>query len=517
MITAATQNRPEDILAQAAELAQKDEVIKLLSEQIEQLKNQLEWLKRQLFGSKSEKIDPGQMWFDDLTIKAIEQNPPAPATPPVEVKIAEHTRKATPHGRGELPAHLPREIVVLDLPEAEKSLPDGTPRPAIGHEDTETIGYTPARIFVKVTRRMKYGSPAGAEEHGVVIAPVPERLVPRCLADETMQAHVIVAKHVDHLPLYRLEAILARSGLKITRQTMWRWLKECGLALEPLKLAIRDRLFATGLVHSDDTPVNLLEDDVEKPRGRRIREARLWVATAAPRDGPWTVYDFTRTRATEGPQAFFEKYRGKIVCDAYTVYDRLCESNEALDLRGCWAHVRRYFLEARSSHPREGTEFVAMIWQLFEVEREVADASSEDRLAARQARSAPALQRIRSRIDELLPTTTPKSALGKALNYANGIWSRLTPFVGDPQCGIDNNPAENAIRPVAVGRKNWLFVGDYEAGRAAANLMSIVATCKRAGVEPYAYLCDVLVRLPTMKTSEVAQLLPGVWKPAQPQ
>lgn len=494
---------------------QNETVIALLNEQLTKLRQELEWCKRQLFGRKSEKIDPSQPFFDALMIQAIETNPPADEAPKVETTVAAHTRKHTPHGRGELPAHLRREIEVVDVPAEQKVLPDGTDRPVIGHEDAERLAYTPAEFFVKVTRRPKYGSPAGAEENGVVIAPVPERLIPRCLADETLLAHVIVSKYADHLPLYRLESVFQRSDVKITRQTMWRWMKECGLALEPLKLAILTQLFATGLVHSDDTPVDLLEDDIEKPRGKQIRQARLWVATAAPRAGPWTVYDFTRSRATEGPESFFKNYKGRIVCDAYTIYDRLIERNAALELRGCWAHARRYFLEAhRTSHPREGAEFVAIIGRLYEIEREIVDADDATRLRVRRERSRPLLNEIHARIESLLPNTPPKSGLAKALAYANGIWPRLIAFVDDSQVGIDNNPAENAIRPIALGRKNWLFVGDYDAGRAAANLMSIIATCKRAGIDPFAYLCDMLVRIPSMKTTELATLLPGKWTPA---
>lgn len=496
-------------------IAAKDETIRLLTERVEKFSQQIEWLQRQLFGRKSEKIDPSQPFFDALMIQAIETNAPAAEAPKVETTVVAHTRKHTPHGRGELPAHLRREIEVVDVPAGQKVLPDGTERPVIGHEESERLAYTPAEFYVKVTRRPKYGSPAGAEENGVVIAPIPERLIPRCLADETLLAHVIVSKYADHLPLYRLETVFQRSEVKVTRQTMWRWMKECGLALEPLKQTIQTQLFATGLVHSDDTPVDLLEDDIEKPRGKQIRQARLWVATASPRAGPWTVYDFTRSRATEGPAVFFKNYRGRIVCDAYTIYDRLIERNAALELRGCWAHARRYFLEAhRTSHPREGAEFVAIIGRLYEIEREIAEADNATRLCVRRERSLPLLNEIHTRIESQLPNTPPKSGLAKALAYANGIWPRLIAFVDDPQVGIDNNPAENAIRPVALGRKNWLFVGDYDAGRAAANLMSIIATCKRAGIDPFAYLCDVLVRIPSMKTTELASLLPGNWAPA---
>ena len=302
---------------------EKDEVARLLTEQIEKFKSQVAWLTKQLFGRKSEKIDPNQAWFDALTINAVEGNPPAAPAPALEQTVAAHTRKVTPHGRGELPANLPREYVVVDVSEDEKTLPDGTQRPVIGHEDAERVAYTPGRIYVKVTRRPKYGSPVGAEENGVVIAPVPETLIPKCLADESLLAHLVVSKFADHLPLNRMESVLSRSGIELTRQTMCDWTVGCGLATQPLVDAIIAELFANGLVHNDDTPVDMQDHKSDKPRGQRTRETRLWVSTVSPREGPWTVFDFTTGRSADGPLRFFKNFKGRIVCDAYTVYDSL--------------------------------------------------------------------------------------------------------------------------------------------------------------------------------------------------
>lgn len=500
-------------------LRTRDATLGLMEEQVKLLTNQVEWLKRQLFGRKSERIDPNQMFLDSVVIEAVEQNPPAaPEAPGPDVVIPAHTRKVSPCGRGELPAHLPREIEVVDVAEEAKVLPDGTARPCIGHEDSERLAYSPSRFFVKVIRRPKYGSPVGAEEHGVIVAPAPERLAPRCLADETLLAHVIVSKYVDHLPAYRLALIFKRSGIDLSRQTMCRWIKECGLALGLLSDEIKKRLFATGMVHYDDTPVDLLEDHDEQPRGQRIREARFWVARAAPRDGPWTVFDFTVSRATAGPVSFFEGYTGKITCDSYTVHDKLMPLVDGVPdgskIYGCWAHVRRYFFNAhKSDAPRQGAEFLALIRDLFLIERGLADADAETRIAVRRQRSVPVLDAIRSKLDTLLPGTPPKSGLGKALAYADKYWDRLTRYVEDPQAGIDNNPAENAIRTIALGRKNWLFIGDREAGRAAANLLTILMTCKHAGDDPYAYLLDVMQRMPLLKTTEITSLIPERWTP----
>ena len=516
--------QPEKLLF----LTQKQaEMIELLTQELGRAKEQIEWLKRQLFGRKSERMefDPNQLLLDPILMEAIENSLPAEPEPEIESQVAAHTRKSAPHGRGVLPAHLEREVVEIDIPEDQKILPDGRVRPCIGFEESEKLACTPQRLFVKVTRRLKYGSPVGAEECGVVEAPLPDSLVPRCLADESLLAHVAVSKFGDHLPAYRLEGIFKRSGIHISRQTLCGWMQELGLALTPLVAEYKKQLFATGMVHNDDTPVNLLEENQKKPRGKKIRTARLWASCSTPRDGPWTVFDFTVSREADGPKEFFKGYTEKVTCDAYSGYGPLAESGEgepSIVLYGCWVHVRRYFFNAfKGGDPKLGAEFTAIIKILFELEESIKEKTDEERLAVRRSRSRPVLDAIKARIEELLPVTPPKSALGKALNYATNYWDRLIRFVDDPQAGIDNNPAENAIRPIALGRKNWLFIGNQRSGHAAANLMSVICTCKRAGVEPYAYLLDIIRRLPSMKTTELAQLLPTEWKraheaPAEP-
>jgi transposase len=509
--------QPEKLLF----LTQKQaEMIELLTQELGRAKEQIEWLKRQLFGRKSERMefDPNQLLLDPILMEAIENSSPAEAEPEIESQVAAHVRKSAPHGRGVLPTHLEREVIEIDIPADQKILPDGRMRPCIGFEESEKLACTPQRFFVKVMRRLKYGSPVGAEEFGVVEAPAPDSLVPRCLADESLLAHVAVSKFGDHLPAYRLEGIFKRSDINISRQTLCGWMQELGIALTPLIAEFKKQLFATGMVHNDDTPVNLLEENQKKPRGKKIRKARLWASCSTSRDGPLTVFDFTVSRGADGPKEFFKGYTGKMTCDAYSGYGPLAESGEgepAIVLYGCWVHVRRYFFNAfKGGDPKLGAEFTSIIKILFEIEESIKEKTDEERLAVRRSRSRPVLDAIKARIEELLPVTPPKSALGKALNYATNYWDRLIRFVDDPQAGIDNNPAENAIRPIALGRKNWLFIGNQRSGHAAANIMSVICTCKRAGVEPYAYLLDIIRRLPSMKTTELAQLLPTEWKRA---
>jgi len=462
-------------------------MIELFTKEIGTLKEQIAWLKRQLFGRKSERFNPNQLCFDSILIEAIDKNPPSEPVAEIETPVAAHTRKSAPHGRSILPDHLERVVEEVDIAEEQKILSDGRERPLIGYDDSEKLVYEPGRLYVKVTRRYKYGNPEASEgEPGVLQAPLPETLVQRCMADDTLLAHVAVSKYGDHLPAYRLEQIFKRLGMRLSRQTLCGWMQALGLALYLLVGAIKRKLFETGMIHSDDTTVELLEADERKPESKRIRTAHMWVACAGPRDGPWTVFDFTATWEAEGPKRFFGEYSGKIVSDGYSGYGSLAKTGDCakgIVLYGCWMHVRRYFFNAYKDGDRKnGAEFVALIKLLYDVEAEVKDKSHEEILARRQEKSRPVIETIKAKIDALLPITTPKSLLGKALNYAANNWERLIRYVDDPQADIDNNAAENAIRPVALGRKNWLFIGNRLSGEAAANIMSIIYTCKRAGV-----------------------------------
>ena len=523
----------ETIIAQPAEalilLKKQAEMNALYEKEIKSLKERIEWLTRQMFGRKSERtmFNPQQLCFDSILIEAIENRPPDEPAAAVETQVPAHTRKRAPHGRSVLPDHLDRVIEEIDIPEEQKILADGRELPRIGYDDSEKLVYEPSRFHVKVTRRYKYGNLEGIEGPGVIQAPLPETLIPRCLADDTLLAHVAVSKYGDHLPAYRLEHIFKRSNIRISRQTMCGWMASLGIALWPLVRAIKRELFKIGLVYNDDTPIDLLEADERKPESRKIRTARMWASCAGPRDGPWTVFDFTVTREAEGPKRFFEGYSGKIVCDAYSGYGTLSETGAPADqagdeakgivLYGCWAHARRYFFNAYKGGDRKnGAEFVALIKLLYDVEEAIKEKGHEEILAERQEKSRPILDTIKQKIDALLPITPPKSLLGKALNYAANYWDRLTRYVDDPQANIDNNVAENAIRPIALSRKNWLFIGSRESGEAAANIMSIICTCKRAGVEPFSYLLDVIRRLPSMKTSNLDELLPTNWVKPQP-
>jgi transposase len=492
-----------------------EEVLKLFEKaqvRIEQLEKQLEQTFRRLYGRRSEKWDPNQMVMEELLVAVLEQGPRSEEKPGVSVKVEAHTRQLTPHGRGIFPESLPHEEVIIPVPEEEQRCPiTGLQRPVIGYEISKKIDYRPPALVVKVYKREKRGSVAGAEEVGVVTAPPPSGAVARSILDNGMLAHVVVSKYVDHLPLYRLEKIFERSGVHISRRTMCDNLLEAAEVLKRLVACMKQKVLAKGVVHHDDTPVDLLLEGQES--GRNVKQARLWAMTVAPKEGPWTVFEFSISRQIRYVEECFKGYRGYIVCDAYKGYVRL-ESQE-IELCGCWVHARRYFFDALKSFPRESSEALQRIGKLYQIEKlvEPTPDKDEERLEVRQQEAIPQLKQLQTRLEEWQPRIPPKSPLGQAIGYTLSNWDRLMRYTQDGRLPIDNNVVEQMIRPVALGRKNWLFMGSERGGHAAAVYMSLAATCRRAGVNPWEYFRDVFRRIMDHSTHRLEELLPGIWKP----
>jgi hypothetical protein len=350
----------------------------------------------------------------------------------------------------------------------------------------------------------------GSEETGVVTAPVKDSVVPRSVMDDGLIAHVAVSKFVDHLPLYRLEKIFERQGVSLSRKTMCDTLLAAAGPLGRLAERIEAKVRSNGVVHHDDTPVDLLTEGMSHTAG--IKEGRLWVATVPPRDGPWTCFRFSTGRQGSNIEDFFKDYEGVVMSDDFSGYDRL--EATVIQLR-CMVHARRKFFEAKDSSPLEASEMLEWISQLYKLERTVPPDSDHDpqRLAMRQEEAKPKLEAMKERLEAMALTALPKSPLGKAVSYALNNWNLLTRYVEDGRFPLDNNTAEQAIRPVALGRKNWLFMGSVRGGQAAAVYMTIMATCKRAGVNPYEYLRDVLGRLMSHPVTKLDDLLPKIKEP----
>jgi len=420
-------------------------------------------------------------------------------------------RKRTPHGRLPIPDHLEREEIILDVDPKEKICPvTGEEMILIGYEISEKLEYRPDRLFVKVYKRPKYVSPKRNNGiTGVVTAPMPDLPIGKCKADAGLLAYVVVSKFCDHLPLYRQEAIFEREGLRIPRTTQDGWILGLAEPLLPLYEELKQAVLTSEILFTDDTPVRLIEKGLGK-----TRKARMWVYIRGGQGPPLVVYDFTQDRRKKRPLEFLGDYQGYIHADAYSGYDELFKRDGVIEV-GCWAHSRRRFVEAMSSRPKEASEIVSKISKLYKIEKEVIDLSPEERLLCRQRESLSILDGLFSRFEELLEETTPAEPLTKAINYALNQREALQQYTKDGRLNIDNNTAENAIRPLAIGRKNWLFAGSVKGGNSAALFLSLIESCRKNSINPWEYLTDIFRRIMSHPVRRLRELLPDQWKPAE--
>jgi transposase len=410
----------------------------------------------------------------------------------------QHRRPVRPTGRRPLPATLPRQRVEVDVPEADKICVCGAAKTRIGEVVSEKLDYVPASVRVLETVRPKYACPHC--HAGVVTAPAPPQAVERSLATAGMLAHVVVSKYLDHLPLYRLERIFQREHVDLSRATLCGWVADVATALAPIGDELRRQVTAATYLQTDDTPVTILEETGS-------RKGRIW--TYLDPLAPQVVFEATPTHEHHGPEAFLASFAGDLQADAYTGYDALYRTGRIREL-GCWAHARRGFVEALPTDAR-AAPMIALIQELYQVERAVADEAADGRRARRLAHSVPILMAIRTERNALADAVLPKSPLGEAVRYLTNQWDALQRFVDDGRFRIDNNGAENQLRGVAIGRKNWLFAGSFEGAKRAALLYSLVQSCTLIAVSPFDYLKDVLLLVATHPHRLVGDLTPRGW------
>lgn len=527
----------------------KEMVLQLLAadaakdRELEQLRQYIARLVRDRFGPRSEKVDPRQLALfaahgvDANDAAADSANDAAAAddegvAEPVEEIVVRRRRRGG--GRMKLPADLPRERVEHDLPEAEKLCPCcGTLRERIGSESSEQLDYVPASLKVIEHVRFKYACRA-CEEH-VATAPPPPKPIEKGLPGPGLLAHVAVSKASEHLPCYRQEDVLARHGVEIPRQTLCRWLRETADLLAPLYERMACLVRLSEVIHTDDTTVPVLD-----PTLPHTRTGRFWIY-AGDADHPYFVYDFTPSRKRDGPATFLADYTGYLQADAFAGYDGIYASQDVTQVL-CWAHARRKFFEARTVQPTESACALAFLARLYAVEQEAATHCPEDvrtnraareawherRRALRQAKSLPILAEFRRWLEAAAASDNvlPKSPVGEAIRYVLPRWEGFTRYCEDGRLAIDNNLAERMLRPCAIGRKNWLFVGNDRGGRTAAVLYSIVMSAKANEVEPWAWLRDVLTRLAAIASrpgsagpteADLHALLPDVWLTTHPE
>jgi transposase len=506
---------PDDLEALQRELAHTQSVLAettvTCQEQqtrIEQLQAEIELLKRYLYGRRSERFveDPAQG-------RLFEQpagSPPSPELPEAAQEEISFLRRRKGHGWSELPAHLPREEVKIDVPEAERLCPCcNEPMQRIGEDRTERVDYRPAKIVVKVLVRPKY---ACTKKHGSVKqAPPPVSPVPGGRFDFGLVAQVVTSKFGDHLPLYRQQDVLARSGLELSRSTMCEITGGAAFLCEPLVALKKQRLLAVDQIGADDTPVRLI--DPSHPEG--VRLARFWLYRG-PESAPYNVFDFHESRSRDGPRKFLGDYQGWLKVDAYGVDDGVYLGSSRMRASCCMAHARRKFEEAKSSYPHLAAEALAYFQQLYDIEDRALAMSAEDRQALRQGEAVPLLARLRDWAEAQAEASLPKSTLGKAVGYLRNQWEPLTTYVLDGRLPIDNNAVERDLRALTIGRRNWLFIGSREAGPRAAILYTVVASANRHNLDLWAYLRDVLERL-ALGEPNLESLLPDVWAAAHPE
>lgn len=467
---------------------------------------ELSALKRWIYGRRTEKVVEGdgqQHLFElepsNATATLLEPKPELsrPAAT-VRRRRRELDLDKLPHFRHE-----------HDLSEADKQCCGcGRTKDRIGQDESRILEYVPAKLEVHVHVRPKYACRYCRE--GVASPPPPERPITRGIAGPGLIAQIVVAKFGDHLPLYRQEDFFARHGVHIARSTQCDWVQAAAELLRPLYERQRELVLKSSVLWTDDTPVTLLGGGQEGSR-----QGRFWAYIAEKY--PYSVYDFTESRARDGPANFLEEFKGYLHADAYGGYDHIfLGSNDSIREVACWAHARRKFFEAIHSSPRDTHQLLEWIRQLYDIEERARTWTAAARLALRRHEAEPVLDRIEAYLVQLERRALPKSALAKAVSYAQNQWQALRRYTTDGRLSIDNNVSERTLRHQAIGRKNWLFLGSRQAGPRAAVLFTILAGAKRHRIEPWTYLRELLLRLHG-DDSRLDEMMPDKWAANNPE
>lgn len=470
-----------------------------------QLQHRIDWLVRQMFGRKSEKIDPNQMTLGLPPLVGArpepDPEPPSPVAPP----RSRSRRKG--HGRRTIPENVPVRRKDLGPKACERLCPcHGRPMRCARVEVTRKLDYQRAEIFCVET----HSEIAVCAEGGDAIeqtAPPPS-VIDKGLAAPGLLSFVVISKYLDHLPLYRLERMFARWGIPLPRSTLVGWIRQVAEAVRPVYDEIGRQIRGETFLQSDDTPVRVLDGPTGPFTGRfwswrDVKRGRIY-------------FEFRESRAGAHPKRFLGDWQGRLQADAYSGYDALYETGRVVEF-GCWSHARRKVYDALDSDRTRAETLLAPIVHLFLIERDLAGRSADERLARRRELSRPVLDQIEGICAELAVSALPRSPLGVAVGYIQSNWKALSRFVEDGEAELHNNAIENAIRPVALGRKNWLFAGSPEGGERSAILYTLVENCRVEGIDPEAYFRDVLEGIPTHPNRRIGELTPAGWNAARDQ
>jgi len=474
-----------------------------LYEKSESLQFQLDQLKKMIFGSKSERFVPEvaleQTSLDFGDTPKVKKEEPATETITYERKKNNGKKPS----RQPLPAHLERVVQVIEPEE------DVTGLISIGKEVTEELEYTPAKLFVRQFVRVKYVKQQG-EKTKVLIGKLPERPLPKCIAGPMLLAAIIVAKFVDHLPGYRQSQMFKRQGIDIPDSTLCGWINAIGRLLKALYEAHKKKVLLSIYLLADETPVRVLESG--KPGS--THKGYYW-AYYDPVN-KLVLFDYRPGRGKEGPNEILKNFKGHLQTDGYAVYNEY-GSKKGITLMHCWAHARRKFAEAQGNDRAKADYVLAEIQKLYALEREIKETNPNETevLAMRKERALPVIEGLKQWMITNKPLVRPKSVIGKAIDYTLSRIDALKVYTTDAKLQIDNNLVENSIRPIAIGRKNYLFAGSHEAAENAAIFYSLFATCKAQGINPYTWLAETLKKIATHPINRIEELLPG-WKPVAP-
>lgn len=481
---------------------------------------ELERTRRHIFGQKAERVDPAQMQLAlDAVVQSIRNSAsdeeasssppnlsdesnglpgngaPPPANPPKSKE-----RKNTPHGRQKLPEHLPIEEIVIAPPEVSGELAESLVR--IGEDVSETLEWRAASMVRLRIIRPKFAF-KGEPERGVISMPAPEAPIRRSMGGPGLIAYILMSKYGDHLPLHRQEKIYARNGVSLARSTMCNWVEESTSLLNYIVEAMEKDAKKAHCIAIDATGVLVQAKE-------KCRRGYFWVMVA---DHDHVLFRFTPRHVQDGPKEFLRGYKGYVLADASSVYERLYEEEDVTEV-GCWAHSRRRFYDALSSDKERALTGIGFIGQLYEIDNDLKkkDLAPTARTEERRKRAAPVLEAFRIWLEIEQLTALPKSPIGKAIAYALNHWIPLTRFVEDGRLRLDNNRSELELRREAVGRKNWLFCGNDDGAEWNAVAVSLIASCELHALEPWAYLRDVLILLPDWPRDRVLELAPKFWK-----
>ena len=519
------------ILAQQQKIAGMEASSRAYEALIQALKLTIARLKRQRYGASSEKIDREiaqlELALEGLEMAGAVADPAPESDEPADEAATDATateQRLPPRRRGKprIAADAPRESIVLDPGER---CPDcGGALRLVGEDVAEILDFIAAKLKVIEVHRPKKSC---RDCERMVQAPAPSRPIPRGLAGPSLLAHILVTKFDDHVPLYRQGEIFARLGADIPRSTLIDWCGQAAAAIRPVANLIRAEVMAGDRLHADDTPIRVLDPKVKLAgRERGVKEGRVWVYVRDDRpwgsqDPPAAAYWFSPDRKGEHPQTHLRNFIGILQADAYAgfrkLYERGIDGEPRIREAACWAHLRRDFHDIwKSTNSPIARDALEQIGKLYDIERAINGQPLERRLAARQQQSRPRALAFRTWCEQRLARIPGKSDLAKAMRYALGRWPSFTLFLDDARVAIDNNAAERAIRPISIGRKNFLFAGADAGGEILADAMTVIETAKLSDLNPEAYLADIFTRIRDHDPARLDDLLPWNWPAQQP-